>query len=172
MSNAIYLIDANSLITPHQNYYPFDFAPGFWEQMERLILNGKIAILDLVKKEILQGNDSLTSWMKDLAIGTYIDHRESPIIEIYSAILQHIQHNPCYKSTALAEWASNKVADAWLIAAASVYNLKLVTFETRNKGLNDRNPSKEAKIPDVADAFNVKTETLFELMRSFGIQLR
>ena len=29
MSEAIFLIDSNSLITPHLTYYPFDFAPGF-----------------------------------------------------------------------------------------------------------------------------------------------
>lgn len=33
MSEAIFLIDSNSLITPHLTYYPFDFAPGFWNQI-------------------------------------------------------------------------------------------------------------------------------------------
>ena len=31
MSKEIFLIDANSLITPHLTFYPFDFAPGFWK---------------------------------------------------------------------------------------------------------------------------------------------
>ena len=39
MSSSIFLIDANSLITPHLTYYPFDFAPGFWEQIERPIVS-------------------------------------------------------------------------------------------------------------------------------------
>lgn len=172
MSNSIFLIDANSLITPHLNYYPFDFAPGFWEQIEHPIKDGRIAVLDLVKDEILQGNDSLKDWMTDLSIGTLIDHREPKILAEYASILQYIQQNPCYKPSALQEWSNSKVADAWLIATASVYNLFLVTFEARNTGLNSRNPSKEAKIPDVAKSFGVETITLFQMIRDLGIQLR
>ena len=40
MSKEIFLIDANSLITPHLTYYPFDFAESFWSQMEEHIQNG------------------------------------------------------------------------------------------------------------------------------------
>ncbi len=28
-----FLIDSNIFITPYQNYYPFDLAPGFWKQL-------------------------------------------------------------------------------------------------------------------------------------------
>lgn len=172
MSNSVYLIDANSLITPYLAYYPFDFAPGFWEQIERPIVDGRIAVLDLVKDEILQGKDGLKDWMTGLSIGTIIDHREPEILAQYALVLQHIQQNPCYKPAALQEWSNSKVADAWLIASASVYDLLLVTFETRNTGLNARFPSKEAKIPDVAKIFGVETTTLFQMMRDLGIQLR
>ena len=172
MSRSAFLIDANSLITPHLTYYPFDFAPGFWEQLERPIKNGRIAVLDLVKEEILQGKDSLKDWIAGLSIGTLIDHREPEILSQYALVLQHIQKNPCYKPAALQEWSNSKVADAWLIAVASVYDLFLVTFETRNTGLNPRFPSREAKIPDVAKSFGVETINLFQMIRELGIQLR
>jgi len=51
---AIYLIDTNSLITPKATYYPMDLAPAFWASMSEKIQDGSIAILDLVKKEILR----------------------------------------------------------------------------------------------------------------------
>jgi hypothetical protein len=172
MSHSIYLIDANSLITPHLSYYPFDFAPGFWTQIEKLIQDGRIAILDLVKDEILKGNDSLKDWMDGLSIGTRIDHREEKILKQYALVLQYIADNRCYKPSALQEWSKQSVADPWLIAAASVYHQVLVTFETPNNGLNDKFPSKQAKIPDVAENFGVKTITLFQMMRELGIQLR
>lgn len=171
MSNETFLIDTNSLITPHLAYYPFDFAPGFWTQMETYIKNGVIVILDMVKGEILQGKDSLTDWMTGLDIGTHIDHREPAILAQYGTVLQHLQSNPCYKSSALAEWSRATVADPWLIATAAVYDYTIITFEPRNKGLNEINPSKEAKIPDVADVLNVKTQNLFYLMRSLGFSL-
>ncbi len=172
MSEPIYLIDSNSLITPHLMYYPFDFAPGFWEQIEHHIKDGHIAILDLVKSEILLGNDSLRDWMATLPIGVYIDHREAKIITQYSLVLQHVQQNPCYKPNALHEWSKGNVADPWLIATASAYNYIIVTFETPNTGLNPRYPSKEAKIPDVAKAFSINTINLFQMNRDLGIQLR
>ncbi len=75
MSEEIFLIDSNSLITPHLTFYPFDFAPGFWNQLEQAITDGKIAILDMVKAEILHGNDALKDWMENLEIKKYIDHR-------------------------------------------------------------------------------------------------
>ena len=69
MSKEIFLIDANSLITPHLTFYPFDFAPGFWNQLERPIKDGRIVVLDMVKAEILHGNDSLKEWMEELDVG-------------------------------------------------------------------------------------------------------
>ena len=66
MNNEIFLIDANSLITPYLTFYPFDFAPGFWQQLANSIRNGQVAILDVVKAEILRGNDELKSWMNQL----------------------------------------------------------------------------------------------------------
>ncbi|MDE6568072.1 MAG: DUF4411 family protein [Lachnospiraceae bacterium] len=122
MSSNNFLIDANSFITPYLTYYPFDFAPSFWTQMEQAINDGTIVILDMVKSEILQGNDALREWMANLDIGAYIDHREPGILERYGAILRYIQENPCYKSSALAEWSRGSVADPWLIATAAAYN--------------------------------------------------
>lgn len=171
MSKEIFLIDANSFITPYLAYYPFDFAKNFWAQLAKHITNGDIAILDLVKDEILQGNDDLKHWMETLSIANYIDHKEPDILENYSSVLTHIQVNTCYKTAALTEWAKASVADPWLIAAAKVKGYTIITFEVPNKGLNSRNPSKIAKIPDVAKQFGVKTENLFYMMRLFNFVL-
>ena len=40
-----YLLDSNVFITPHRLYYPFDFAPGFWDQLaEKLKLDNVTAM--------------------------------------------------------------------------------------------------------------------------------
>lgn len=172
MSNQVFLLDTNSFITPHLNYYPFDFAPGFWEQVECNIKTGRIAILDLVKSEIMQGNDKLKEWMAEIEIGQLIDRRDGAILALYGSVLQHVQNNPCYKPAALAEWARGTVADPWLIATAAAKKFTLITFEDANKGLNPRNPSRNAKIPDVAREFGVKTENLFYMMRELNFALK
>ena len=172
MSKEIFLLDTNSFITPHLNFYPFDFAPGFWDQMEQHINSGRIAILDMVKNEILQGNDNLRSWMEDLEITCFVDRRVPNIVSLYGSILQHIQSNNCYKEAALKEWATNTVADPWLIAAAAANGFTLITFEEANKGLNPKTPSENAKIPDVASVFGVETKNLFYMMRELKFSLR
>lgn len=171
MSKEVFLIDANSLITPHLTYYPFDFAERFWNQLEMYIQNGDIAILDLIKEELLQGDDNLKEWMAALTIGNYIDRREPDILTCYASVLSHVQTNQCYKIDALTEWAKGNVADPWLIAAAKAKGYTIITFETSNQGLNARNPSKNAKIPDVANVFGVKTKNLFYMMRELGFTL-
>ena len=139
--------------------------------MEKHIQNGDITILDLVKDEILQGEDSLKDWMESLTIRSYIDRRDSTILTLFGAVLEHIQTNTCYKPSALTEWAKGNVADTWLISAAKAKGYTIITFEVPNKGLNPRNPSKNAKIPDVANVFGVKTENLFYMMRTLRFTL-
>ena len=171
MEKELFLIDANSLITPYLTYYPFDLAKTFWNQMEWYIQNGDIAILDVVKSEVLKGKDSLKEWMESIEVGELIDHREPAIIVKYGEVLRYIQDNPAYKPAALTEWSREDVADPWLIAAAVVGNYTIVSFENENKGLNSRNPSKNAKIPDVAKAFNVEVQNLYYMMRILKFSL-
>lgn len=172
MSQEIFLIDSNSLITPHLAFYPFDLAPGFWSQMESHIKSGSIKFLDMVKAELLQGRDTdnLKSWVEGLEIAA-IDHRAPEILEKYAAVLQYLQSSHLYKPSALAEWSRSTVADPWLIAAAAAYNYTIITFERHSGGLSEQNPNKSAKIPDMADAFGVKTQSLYYLMRSLKFRL-
>ena len=103
MEKELFLIDANSLITPYLTFYPFDLAETFWYQMELHIQNGDIAILDLVKSEVLKGKDSLKEWMENVEVGHLIDHRDPAIIVKYREVLRHIQDDPAYKPAALTE---------------------------------------------------------------------
>lgn len=171
MEKELFLIDANSLITPYLTFYSFDLAKTFWNQMEWHIQNGNIAILDLVKSEVLKGKDSLKEWMENVEVGQLIDHRDPAIIVKYREVLRHIQENPAYKPAALTEWSREDVADPWLIASAVVGNYTIISFEIANKGLNTHNPSKNAKIPDVAKVFNVEVENLYYMMRVLKFSL-
>jgi len=148
----IYLIDTNSLVTPKATYYPLDLAPTFWASMAEKIQDGSIAILDLVKKEILKPKekDDLALWITELNIGQYVDHRQQEIVNTYANVLQSIQDDPCYSEKALRAWADQSVADPWLVATAAVYGYTIVTFETYVH-INKGNPSGTPKIPNIAE---------------------
>jgi hypothetical protein len=169
MSQEIFLMDSNSFIAPYKSFYSFDFAPGYWNQLENGIKCGRIQILDLVKNEITSGDDELKKWMSSLSFNS-IDRRQQNILQVYANVLQYIQYNPCYKPAALTEWSKSNIADPWLIATAKVFGYTIITFE-EGKKINPSSPSKNAKIPDVADHFGVKTEKLYYLMRELGFKL-
>lgn len=171
MSQEIFLIDSNSLITPHMQFYPFDLVPGFWAQIEAHLKAGNIKILDMVRDELLRGNDvdDLKTWMEGLDIEV-IDRREPLIVKKYSEIVEYLNVSTFYKPTALTEWSKDTVADPWLIATAAVYNYTLITFEKPSGGLNPATPNKFAKIPDVANVFGVETRQLYYLMRSLNFK--
>lgn len=171
MADELFLIDANALITPHLTYYPFDFAPSFWSQLEDNIKNGNIVILDMVKAEITQGNDALSDWMNNLEIGTLVDRRQPGIITKYSEVLTFLQNDPRYQEAALHEWSKGSVADPWLIATAADKGYTIITFEKTAGVISPKNPSKRPKIPDVASVFDVQTKDLFYLMRQLNFRL-
>lgn len=167
----IFLIDSNALITPYKSYYPFDFAPSFWSQIRDNIEAGNIALLDVVKDEIEKGDDALSLWSKELSVARLIDRRQPQIISHYSNILNYIQTSGFYSSYALAEWSNVNEADPWLIATAKETGYILVTFETSAGALSKKTPSKRCKIPDICNAFQVKYDNLFSMMRILSISL-
>ena len=46
-----FLIDSNIFITPYQNFYPFDIAPGFWKQMESKLTLEEVLVLEVEGEE-------------------------------------------------------------------------------------------------------------------------
>ena len=109
--------------------------------------------------------------MGSLVIGDYLDRRQPEIIAKYTAVLTHLQTNPCYQEAALHEWSRATVADPWLIATAAAKGYTIITLETPNKNLSPSNPTKRPKIPDVASALEVETQNLFYLMRKLNFRL-
>jgi len=171
ISNKVFLVDSNALITPYQQYYPFDFAQSFWNQIRVCIERGEIAILDLVKLELQKGdeNDPLRKWIEETKIKLFVDHREATILEQYANVLQYVQDCGYYNDIALANWSDLTVADPWLIAAAKAKGFFLVTFETNIYNLDTRNKTKRVRIPDVANHFGLNTVKLFDMMRALNV---
>ena len=158
-----YLIDANSLIRPARAYYPFDFAPSFWQQLRPKISLDKIAVLDKVRDEILKGTDELSTWISALPNECILSTQDIQIIQTYRDVLGFIQQSDKYSESALRLWSRENVADPWLIGAAKVYGYTLVSFEQSAGRITTR--SNNPKLPDVACHFQVPYTSLFDMMR-------
>lgn len=164
MVNKQYLIDTNTLATPSRQYYAFDLFPSFWDWIMPLIKNGTIIILDKVYDEIKNGNDELASWISDVPKDRILSSKNAKIVSVYQDVLTYIQDSSSYTDKALRAWSKDDVADPWLIAAAKVNGLELVTFEQRSGPIIK--PSKNPKIPNIASFFQVNCISLFTLMRN------
>ena len=163
-----YLPDANTFITAYQTSYAFDIAPGYWKQLEPVLLRKNIFILDVVKAELEKGEDELTEWFRSIDELPVLDRKDSEIFANYVKVLRFLQESPMYTEKALREWSDEKVADPWLIAAARAKGVKIVTFE---KGLGHITmPSGRPKIPDVAREFGVECIDLYTFMRKENIK--
>lgn len=169
MNSEKFLLDSNSLIAPSKNFYPFDFAMGFWEHMKRIMKSGNVLLLDVVCDEITKGGDNLTTWLKEAIKNTpcKITVQDPNIIQKYSIIQNHINSCNLYKQQAILEWADVSVADPWLIATAMAKNYVIITFEDHGNP-QPQQKSKHIKIPDIADYFNVKYYDLFYFMRKMN----
>jgi len=75
----VYLMDSNTFIAPFKMYYPFDFAPSFWDFLGSNISDGKIVVLKKVYDEVAKGTDDLSVWIEGLGLAT-IDHRTPEIL--------------------------------------------------------------------------------------------
>jgi len=172
-----FLIDANALITPFQKYYPFNWAPLFWQCMKDAILSGDVLLLDVVKKEILKGQkedekkDALTEWIEMFGDGVVLNSQNNEILNMYKEVLEYVKTCGLYQSSALMEWANDDVADPWIIASACTGGHIIITFESSSSSLNKKSPSKKAKIPDVSKHFSVECKDLFYMMRSLDFKL-
>lgn len=166
-----FLIDSNSLMAPYRRYYAFDLIPSYWTELSKHTESGRLILLDIVKDEIDKGADDLTNWVGEQSGFEICNHVTPEIINKYQEILQYVQSCGLYKEQALQTWAPGNIADPWLIAAAAVNGYTIITDEAPSGGLSPKNPNRNAKIPDVAKAFEVKTANLFYMMRQLGIKI-
>ncbi|MTV80879.1 DUF4411 family protein, partial [Streptococcus pneumoniae] len=85
-----------------------------------------------------------------------------------------IQDSPLYKDTALVSdkgWANERIADPWLIAIAKKENYTIVTDEIKNVNLNDVNPSRNAKVPDVCEKLNVQCISMNQFFKEISLSI-
>ena len=88
-----FLIDSNIFITPYQNFYPFDIAPSFWNQLKNKLALDEVSVLDVVRDEVIAGDDELSDWLKQI--------QGMHILQEYTKVLSYLQNDPHYTERAL-----------------------------------------------------------------------
>lgn len=160
-----YLLDTNILIDAHRRLYPFDIAPGFWDQLLDKA-SDRVVIIEKVNDEIMAGEDQLTNWYSEnksrFIIRTIPDQ---PVMAAYTRIINSINDSDMFKQAAKDEFAS--IADSWLCAYGLAYNYTIITNEIYKANIRKRIP-----IPNICREFNINYIDLLKFMREEGFIFR
>lgn len=181
-NNKIYLFDSDVLIEAKNHYYNPCYAGVFWDWFATGISSGIFRSAVNVKKEFLEGDDG--DYLKDFAKDSRFDDfwcdtkspeiaREFGKLQIW-ANTQWVANKRTKKtearlSVALSTFASDKKADAWLVALAS--NLQQ---SARKKAfiVTNENSAPEATarvmLPDAARFLNVDVIRLYDLLKEYS----
>jgi hypothetical protein len=151
-----YLLDSNTYIQAKNQYYGMEFCPGFWDWLDDRFEAGEVGSIELVGKELKEGNDNLAQWAKERS-GHFIKHDDDETQAVFAEIVNHViahDFNPANRDAFLAK------GDPWLIAKAKVLGATLVTHEATRSPL-----TKKVKIPNVCFEFDVRCISTFEMLR-------
>jgi len=176
MGKNVYLIDANTFLTPSKFYYRFSIAPGYWEQFNLFAKKGYIKTIDKIEKELRTWDkenlkDDIQLWYENNFKGEILSTKKQHIVDEYVNVIRFLNESKKYNEKAFLEWASREdVADPWLIATAKVSGYIVVTLENRIH-YNNGTPMGSAKIPNVCEDLSVDYIDLFTMMEQLGISL-
>lgn len=151
-----YLLDANTYIQAKNQYYGMDICPAYWDWLDHQVQRGLVGSIDLIGKELKDGNDELAEWIKERP-NHFIRNDDADTQAAFAEIAQWIaagDYNPGNRDTFLTK------ADPWLIAKAKTIGSVLVTHESF-AALN----TKKVKIPNVCNHFGVPCQNTFQFLR-------
>lgn len=157
-ANTVHLVDANVLIEAKNRYYSFSICPGFWDALVWHAGSGSVCSVDVVKRELLGGNDDLAGWVKTVApAAAFCSTNDADVVTWYRRITNWVLAEPRFTPAAKDEFANS--ADPWIVAYAGAHGMTLVTQETPEPHVSQEredpgclSPSRRAVDEHVQDA--------------------
>ena len=155
-----YWLDSNVFIEGRKGPYGFDLAPRFWNILEEMVHDGRLACPALVYSELQGVSDDLATWVRDHKnSGMFVDpdvsvQKKFQIISTYTT--EHYPDN-------LPRKRFLDRADPWTIAHAMAKGGTVVTLEKINKAR-----SSKVKIPNVCEHFNIPCVDTYQMLRNQG----
>jgi hypothetical protein len=164
----LYLIDANVLITAHNNYYPIDGIPEFWDWLLHQATSNNVKMPLEIYEEIKLGGkdtqkDMLYKWVADGAV-------KKALVLAESVNPKHVSN--CTKNGYAPDLKDSELIqigrDPFLIAYAMVSPEErcVVSNEVSAPGKTRH----KRKIPDVCTAMGVDCHNVFQMTRALGFK--
>lgn len=151
-----YCLDTNVFFTPSNFYYPMDFAPAYWDMIDKHIADGSVFIIEQVYQELTKGTSDVCDWIKERKTDTFVKEMyDEDTQKLFQKIADHVLKE--YKPEVASEFLSG--ADPWIIAVCKVHEAVLVTNETYSTS------KKKVKIPNICHEFEVNYINDFAMIR-------
>ena len=157
-----YLIDANVFVQAKNLHYRFDFCGGFWDWVTTAHARGLVFSVRKVRDELLAGKkgDPARTWAERLPEGFFLDDADDPkVMRHYAELMRWAAQGRHYAAAAIDEFADQRNADPFIVAAAKQRGDLVVTQERANPEARRRIP-----LPNAADAVGVNTISIFDLL--------
>lgn len=162
MSN--FLFDTNVFIQAKNLHYQFSFCKGFWDWVAAGHAHGLFFSSKKVYAELMDGraDDEARAWARKIPSSFFLeDAKSQAVMDCYADVIRWAYQSQQYTSAAKAEFSSENIADAFLVALAKYGDYTIVTQEKSS-------PESKKKIflPDAARANGVKTVLIYDLLSS------
>lgn len=164
-SHRKFLLDADTFMSAHRQYYRFSFCPAYWRALLVHHESKRLASIEQVRAELLRGKDALAEWVKTKTPKTFFKGTSDiAVIDAYSKLSQWVQGRAEWTPEAKARFAA--AADGWLVAYAQVNGFVVCTYEVSR-------PESKAniKLPDVANYSGVSCVTPYEMLEELGVRM-
>lgn len=120
-----HIVDANCFIQPKNEYYGFDFCPGYWDWLDQENQLGNVFSIDRIGEELKRGNDELAEWANSKD-DTFFIPTDPPALAGIAQINAWVSAAH-FKSHAIPTFMN--CADPFLIAYAFAHGHTVVTHE-------------------------------------------
>ncbi len=154
-----YLLDANTYIQAKNQYYDMDICPAYWDWLDLQFEQGLIGSVDMIGRELRDGNDDLADWVRERP-GHFISNDDEATQSAFAAIVQSVMegdYNAGNRDSFLAK------ADPWIIAKAQCLGATVVTHESVVAP-----NARKVKVPNICQQFDVTCINTFQFLRELN----
>ena len=139
-----------------------EFCPAYWDWLDAEFVKGNQASIANVYDELKGYGDELSSWVKNHK-NHFVDDADDATQEKFAEVAEYVANLENKKPENIANFLDK--ADPWLIAKASTTDAIIVTHERL-----DPHNSKNVKIPNICQVFEVECISTYDLLRRLEAQ--
>ena len=161
-----YCLDANVFIERMQREYPLDLFEPVWAHVSAMLNDGRCLVLDKVMDEVNGRQDEISDGVNEHVPSSAIVDTTPLVLTTYPGVIQWATSKPQYMPKALAEFATDSIADAWLVAHALETGACVITNE-----ISSPHSKARIKIPDCCNALSVSHMQFLPFLRESGFTL-